>query len=71
MADKTQQVQIEILPLKQQHILTLQALPLHHRDPFDRILLAQCKSESLTFISKDRAIDAYGISRVWDLTAER
>lgn len=71
MADKTQQVQIEILPLKQQHILTLQVLPLHHRDPFDRILLAQCKSEYLTFISKDRAIEAYGVSRVWDLTAER
>jgi PIN domain nuclease of toxin-antitoxin system len=63
---KTQAVQIELLPLKAQHILTLQTLPLHHRDPFDRILLAQCQSESMIFISKDRAFEAYGIPCIWE-----
>ena len=63
---KTQQVQIEILPLKSQHILALQQLPLHHRDPFDRILLAQCQSESLTLMSRDEKLAAYGIPLHWD-----
>lgn len=68
---KTRQVQIEILPLNPQHILTLQTLPLHHRDPFDRILLAQCQSESLTLISKDEKLDAYGIPLLWDAASNQ
>lgn len=65
---KTQQEHIEIVQLKPQHILTLQTLPLHHRDPFDRILLAQCQSESLTLISKDGQFNAYQIPTIWNLT---
>ncbi|NJN88188.1 MAG: type II toxin-antitoxin system VapC family toxin [Leptolyngbyaceae cyanobacterium SL_7_1] len=40
-------------------------LPLHHKDPFDRILIAQAMNHSLPIISADAAFDAYPIQRVW------
>jgi len=40
-------------------------LPLHHRDPFDRILVAQAMNHSLILISRDVAFDSYAIQRVW------
>jgi PIN domain nuclease of toxin-antitoxin system len=40
-------------------------LPLHHRDPFDRLLVVQALQEGLALISADPAFDAYGILRVW------
>jgi len=66
MLADTVRVKIAILPLRPEHILALQSLPLHHRDPFDRILLAQSQSESLTLISRDAALDAYGVVRLWE-----
>jgi PIN domain nuclease of toxin-antitoxin system len=52
---------IEILPIHLPHLLTLQALPFHHRDPFDRLLIAQAQSESFTLISEDREFDRYTV----------
>lgn len=49
-----------MLPLDLPHLLTLEQLPQHHRDPFDRMLVAQAISESLTLLSADRAFAAYG-----------
>lgn len=40
-------------------------LPLHHRDPFDRMLIAQATTHSLVIISQDKQFDAYAIQRVW------
>jgi PIN domain nuclease of toxin-antitoxin system len=40
-------------------------LPLHHRDPFDRMLIAHALTENIPIISNDRAFDAYGINRLW------
>ncbi len=40
-------------------------LPLHHRDPFDRMLAAQAKSGELTIVSIDQVFDVYGVSRIW------
>lgn len=48
------------LPLSLPHLLTLEQLPQHHRDPFDRLLVAQSIRESLTLLSADRALAAYG-----------
>lgn len=42
------------------------ALPSHHRDPFDRLLVAQCLVESIPLVSADSVFDQYGIARVWD-----
>jgi PIN domain nuclease of toxin-antitoxin system len=41
------------------------SLPLHHRDPFDRMLIAQAQSERLTLISNERLFDRYGVARLW------
>jgi PIN domain nuclease of toxin-antitoxin system len=56
---------IAVLPLMTSHLLRLEMLPLHHRDPFDRLLAAQAVAESLTLASKDEILDAYGVSRLW------
>src|SRR5947199_386773 len=40
-------------------------LPFHHRDPFDRLLVAQALSESVPVVSSDAQFDAYGVTRVW------
>lgn len=41
------------------------ALPGDHKDPFDRMLIAQAQAENLTLVSKDEVFDGYGVSRVW------
>jgi PIN domain nuclease of toxin-antitoxin system len=48
------------MPLDLSHLLTLEQLPPHHRDAFDRLLLAQSICESLTPVSADSAFLAYG-----------
>ena len=57
--------QIELLPLKIEHILFLDNLPLHHRDPFDRILVAQAISEGLTLITHDSVVAQYPVQTEW------
>jgi PIN domain nuclease of toxin-antitoxin system len=47
------------------HAVKIRSLPFHHRDPFDRMLIAQCLTEDLTLVSKDEHMDAYGIQRLW------
>ena len=56
---------IEILPITVEHLKTVCILALHHRDPFDRLLVAQALAEKWSIISADAALDAYGIIRVW------
>jgi len=56
---------IELLPISLDHVLATCALPLHHRDPFDRLLIAQCLAERLQIVSADRAFDSYGVQRLW------
>ncbi len=56
---------ITIIPITFTDTVQLRYLPLHHRDPFDRILVAQAMNHSLVLISRDSAFDAYNIQRVW------
>jgi len=51
---------IELLPIDLPHLLALEQMPLHHRDPFDRLLVAQAISGPLTLLSADAAFTAYG-----------
>lgn len=53
------------LQISAAHIKAVARLPLHHRDPFDRMLIAQATVEGMTLISSDGAIDAYGLQRIW------
>ncbi len=41
------------------------SLPFYHRDPFDRLLVAQAHSERLPIVSADKIFDAYGVTRLW------
>jgi PIN domain nuclease of toxin-antitoxin system len=54
-----------ILPLAFSHLQVLSELPFHHRDPFDRTLVAQAQVEGLLLLSRDEAFDAYGVQRAW------
>ena len=55
----------QILPILPTHTARLIGLPFHHKDPFDRLLLAQAIVEGISIISNDAALDAYGITRLW------
>jgi len=57
--------QIELLPVKLEHILYLQNLPPYHRDPFDRLLVAPAISENLTLITYDSVIAQYPVKTEW------
>ncbi len=50
-----------LLPITVPHLMQVQSLPLHHRDPFDRMMIAQALKESLTIVTRDRAFRAYGV----------
>ncbi len=52
---------LEIVPLRSEHIWRTRDLPLHHRDPFDRLLIAQAQIEGMTLVSADRALTAYDV----------
>ena len=54
-----------ILSIEPQHTAAVAVLPFHHRDPFDRLLVAQTIVEELSVVSNDSQLDAYGIVRVW------
>lgn len=56
---------ITILPVTFTDTVQFRYLPLHHRDPFDRILVAQAINHSLVLVSCDVAFDPYDIQRVW------
>ncbi len=55
---------VQVLRLDADHGLAVADLPMHHRDPFDRLLVAQARSEHLTIITADRRIAAYDVSLV-------
>ncbi len=63
--DEIKRNRIELLQLDVSHIYALSDLPLHHRDPFDRLLIAQSMSEKLEIVSVDEKFDMYGVQRFW------
>ena len=56
---------IEILPISSAHLGVVSTLPFHHRDPFDRLIIAQAMIEQLPIVSIDAAFDAYSVKRLW------
>lgn len=57
--------QITVLPIKVIHLEAVSSLPLHHRDPFDRLLIAQAIVEQISIVSADRMFDHYDVKRLW------
>jgi len=56
---------IELLSIELAHILGLSELPVHHKDPFDRLLISQANAERLTLISSDPQIARYSVEVIW------
>ena len=54
-----------LLPIRRAHTLIISKLPSHHRDPFDRMLIAQSYQENMPIISIDKVFDLYDIVRYW------
>ena len=59
------QLKIEILPIDQSDLIRYLTLPLHHRDPFDRVIIAQAIDRNLVLVSADRSFEAYSVQRLW------
>ena len=53
---------LTILPVTLTHVLALDALPFHHKDPFDRLLIAQSIAEGLTIVTADSQFSAYSVN---------
>jgi PIN domain nuclease of toxin-antitoxin system len=56
---------VELLPVSPRHADRVASLPLHHRDPFDRLLVAQATLEGLPLVSDDEQIRRYDVEVVW------
>jgi len=56
---------IRSLPVSQSHALRVYDLPLHHHDPFDRLLVAQALEEEMVILTADRAFELYPVDMIW------
>jgi PIN domain nuclease of toxin-antitoxin system len=56
---------LTVLPIEVTHAQAVVNLPYHHKDPFDRMLIAQSIVEQVAIVSSDRAFDAYSVQRLW------
>ncbi|WP_375403153.1 type II toxin-antitoxin system VapC family toxin [uncultured Sphingomonas sp.] len=57
--------EFEVLAVTHRHALAAGRLELHHRDPFDRLLIAQALVEDVELVSNEKLFDRYGVSRLW------
>jgi PIN domain nuclease of toxin-antitoxin system len=56
---------IDILSIEVSHVSAVAKMPFHHRDPFDRLLIAQAMVENIALVSVESTFDAYGVDRIW------
>ena len=56
---------IRLLDVTATHAYLIEHVPFHHRDPFDRILVAQAQHEGMNLVSRDEQLDAYAVTRIW------
>lgn len=56
---------IELLDITTEHIAIVADLPLHHRDPFDRLIIAQATVEQIPIVGRDKVFDSYSVQRLW------
>ena len=55
----------EVLPVEVRYTALVAAMPFHHKDPFDRLLIAQALAEDIPLVSNEALFDAYGVRRLW------
>jgi PIN domain nuclease of toxin-antitoxin system len=63
--DEMEEYGMELLPIRYEHILQLERLPLHHSEPFDRLLIAQAVAESLPILTHDEKFPLYPVKLIW------
>lgn len=61
----TELVTARVLPIRASHVAALAALPPLHKDPFDRMLIAQAIAEGLEFVSSDESVKGYPVRTLW------
>lgn len=57
--------QIDVLPISLPHLARYTELPFHHRDPFDRLIIAQAMVEDIPVVSRDKPFQEYSIDVIW------
>lgn len=65
LLDRLEQAGVDLLPITARHADRVGELPLHHRDPFDRLLIAQAGTEGLVLVSADQDLGRYGVEILW------
>ena len=55
----------DVLPIEPRHTGRVAVLPFHHKDPFDRLLIAQALTDGLAVVGADSLFDRYGVTRLW------
>lgn len=65
LLEKLERGGVDLLPITARHADRVGTLPLHHRDPFDRLLVAQADIDGLTLITADGDLRRYGIEIIW------
>ncbi len=65
MVDQLAGVGVRPLPITLEHAAAVEALPPHHRDPFDRILVAQALGEGAAIVSRDEQLRRYDVTVIW------
>jgi PIN domain nuclease of toxin-antitoxin system len=64
--DALRRLQVSMLPYAEAHVLELMSLPVHHRDPFDRMLIAQALAEDVPVMTCDKELRKYkGVALIW------
>lgn len=65
VGEQAPRLRLRALTVSLAHIYDLETLPAHHRDPFDRMLVAQARTEGLALVSADRQLARYGVPVIW------
>jgi PIN domain nuclease of toxin-antitoxin system len=61
LTDAIDDLALTVLPISMSHVQRIRHLPFHHRDPFDRMMIAQAIEDGLTIVTRDRIFAAYGV----------
>jgi PIN domain nuclease of toxin-antitoxin system len=65
MLNEIERAGVELLPVTARHADLVASLPLHHRDPFDRLLVAQATAENIPLVTSDKSLRRYDIEVIW------
>jgi PIN domain nuclease of toxin-antitoxin system len=65
LLERLERAKVELLPITARHADRVGTLPMHHRDPFDRLLIAQAEVEGFALATADAELSDYGIDIVW------